>query len=54
MAKRDIEPELSQNAYGHHEYNDQLMELERAFLLPSFASQSYQKGKCLSISIGLL
>ena len=36
---------------GHHEYNDQLMELERAFLLPSFASQSYQKGKYLSILI---
>ena len=39
---------------GHHEYNDQLMELERAFLLPSFASQSYQKGKYLSILIRAL
>ena len=35
---------------GDHEFNDQLLDLERAFLLPPFSTIHYQQGK---ISINL-
>jgi hypothetical protein len=37
-------PQPALQMLGHHEFNDQLMELERAFLLPPFASLMYDEG----------
>ena len=36
---------------GHHEFTDHLLELERAFLLPSFVNLRYQKSKSISLML---
>ena len=35
---------------GDHEFNDQLLDLERAFLLPPFSTVHYQQGE-ISLNI---